>query len=64
MNYVFTVFLKIVTMLLYAVPAFLLVKTRLVKESAIAAFSTVLMYVLNPRSRSRPFRRSKRIRRN
>lgn len=48
MTYVFTVFLKIVTMLLYAVPAFLLVKTRLVKESAIAAFSTVLMYVLQP----------------
>lgn len=48
MNYAFTVFLKIVTMLLYAVPAFILVKSKLVKENAVSAFSTVLMYVLQP----------------
>lgn len=45
---VYTVFLTILVMLLYAVPGFLLVKTKLVKPHSIAAFSTFLMYVLQP----------------
>ena len=44
----YTVFLTILTMLLYAAPGFLLARTRLVQPSAIAAFSVVLMYVLQP----------------
>lgn len=43
-----TVFLTILTMLLYALPGFLLVKTKLVKSNAIPAFSVFLMYVLQP----------------
>lgn len=35
-------------MLLYAVPGFALVKTKLVKESAIPGFAIVLMYVCQP----------------
>lgn len=48
MEYVFPVFQKILTILLYALPAFLLVKTKMVKTSSIAAFSTFLLYVLQP----------------
>lgn len=44
----YTVFLTILTMLLYAVPGFLLVKTKMVKTQAVSAFSVVLMYVLQP----------------
>lgn len=44
----FTVFLTILTMLLYALPGFLLVKTKMVKSDAISAFSVVLMYLLQP----------------
>lgn len=43
-----SVFLTILTMLIYAVPGFLLVKTKLVKPQSISAFSTFLMYVLQP----------------
>ena len=35
-------------MLLYAVPGFLLVKSKLVKENAISAFAVFLMYVCQP----------------
>lgn len=45
---VYNVFLTILTMLIYAVPGFLLVKTKLVKQQSISAFSTFLMYVLQP----------------
>jgi predicted permease len=44
----YTVFLTILVMLIYAVPGFLLVKTKLVKPQSISAFSTFLMYVLQP----------------
>lgn len=43
-----TVFLTILTMLLYALPGFLLVKAKMVKPNAISAFSVFLMYVLQP----------------
>ena len=35
-------------MLLYSVPAFLVVKGRLVRQEAISAFATVLMYICQP----------------
>ncbi len=38
----------VAVMLIYAVPGFLLVKTRMIKQEAIAAFATVLMYVCQP----------------
>lgn len=45
----FTITLTAVAvMLIYAVPGFLLVKTRMIKQEAIAAFATVLMYVCQP----------------
>lgn len=44
----YTVFLTILTMLLYAVPGFLLIKSKLVGAQSISAFSVVLMYVLQP----------------
>lgn len=36
------------TMLLYAVPGFVLIKSKLVKESAISSFAKLLMFVLSP----------------
>ncbi len=36
------------TMLIYAVPGFLLVKTKIVKENNISAFARLLMYVSSP----------------
>ena len=36
------------TMLLFAVPGFMLVKTKLVKEGSISAFARLLMYIASP----------------
>ncbi|MBQ8840226.1 MAG: AEC family transporter [Clostridia bacterium] len=36
------------TMLIYAVPGFLLIKSKLVKEGSISAFAKLLMYVCSP----------------
>ncbi len=36
------------TMLLYAVPGFVLIKTKLVKENAISSFAKLLMFILSP----------------
>ncbi len=44
----FTTLTCVAIMLLYCVPGFLIVKTKLVKPEAISAFATVLMYVSQP----------------
>ena len=45
----FTITLSLVaTMLAYAVPAFLLVKTKLTKESAISGIASILLYICTP----------------
>lgn len=43
-----TSLISVAIMLLYAVPGYLLVKTRLIKEHSISAFAFVLMYVCQP----------------
>ncbi len=40
--------MAVFTMLLYAVPGYILVKTKMVRSEAISAFATVLMYVCQP----------------
>lgn len=40
--------ISVVVMLLYSVPGFILIKTRMIKSAAIPAFATVLMYVCQP----------------
>ncbi len=44
----FVTLISVAIMLLYAVPGFLLVKSKLVKPAAIPAFATLLMYVCQP----------------
>ena len=45
----FTITLSLVaTMLIYAVPAFLLIKAKLVKESAIQGIAAILLYICTP----------------
>ena len=45
---ILTTLICVAVMLAYAVPGFLLVKTKLVKADAIPAFARLLMYVCQP----------------
>ncbi len=48
MQVLITTAISVATMLAYAVPGFLTVKTKLIKPESISAFSVVLMYVCQP----------------
>lgn len=48
MQVLITTAIAVATMLAYAIPGFLTVKTKLVKEDSISSFSVILMYVCQP----------------
>lgn len=48
MQYFITTLIAVATMLVYAVPGFISVKTKLIKPESISAFAVILMYVCSP----------------